>query len=388
MTFKLVVSCAGLFASAGAAVTRANHRTAIAVDAEGGTSLVDAGVPHVDTLLQSIRGIVSDKKGATKMVGLVEDLAKRAAATVGAGPDMALVSNIKDFAQSILDHTTSNHQGDQQLLQEKLAAIEGCPALHTRLMNEAIVMRGEMEGDRGAHESCRGAEAKLAVNRSSLCDEYDAYRVTIDSDINECTSTWFLEDNVAKDETVDEATVTKMESCLGTWTPWIEELHRLYLVCDAAAGAHDDKVGICNEMQVDFEHGFCEYHHKLGDHCEQMSRCYDNAVEDQAITHTQVEARQEARKSDWTAGRRIACYARVFETVDPAEKQTVLSGCQTEAVTTDHLNLSYPATPARPECTLTDSHPCDRDTWQRVEYFSKAWFAKAPTAECRPCSQK
>merc|ERR1719361_872401 len=118
-----------------------------------------------------------------------------------------------------------------------------------------------------------------------------------------------------------------------------------------------------------------------------MGRCYDNAVEVQATTHTNVQHRVEARKSDWTAGSRIACYATVFETQGQAEKEGVLSGCQTETVTTDHLNLEYPAAPARPECTLTESAPCDHDTWQTTEYFSKAWYAKAPTAECRPCSQ-
>jgi len=388
MNLKLAISCAGLFPNAGAAVTRANHRTAIAVNADGSTSLVDEGMPHADTLLQSLRASLSDKEGATKMVSIVEDMAKRAAAEVGAGPDMDLVNNIKDFAQSILDHTNSNHQSDQQLLQQTLESIQACPSLHTRLMDEAVALRGEMEGQRGVHESCRGVEGQLAENRSSHCDEYDTYRGAIDNDINECTQTWFLEDNVAKDETVDEATVTKMETCLRNWTPWIEELHRLYLACHAAEGAHDDKVGACNEMQVDFEHGFCEYHHKLGDHCEQMTRCYDVAVEVQDTTHINVHGREEARKNDWTAGSRIACYAKVFETVDQTEKQSVLSGCQTEAITTDHLNLEYPATPARTECTLTDSHPCDRDTWQTEEYFSRAWFAKAPTAECRPCSQK
>jgi len=387
MAIKLAISCAGLIASAGAAVTRVNHRTAIAVDADGGTSVVDADVPHVDALLQSLRGGISDSEGATNMVSLVEDLAKRAAAAAGAGPDMELVNKIKDFAQSILKHTNSTHQDDEELLQEKLAAIERCPDLHNRLMKEAVTLRGEMKRRRGAHESCRGVEGELADNRSTHCDEYDTYRGAVDTDINECTSKWFLVENVAKDETVDKAAVKNMENCLETWTPWTEKLHELYLACDAAAGAHDDKVTGCNKKQVDFEHGFCEYHHKLGDHCEQMTRCYDTAVEDQKATHGQVEARQEARKSDWTAGSRIACYAKVFES-EQKEKQVVLAACQAEVINTDHLTLSYPATPAKPVCTLTESQPCERDTWQETEYFSKAWHAKAPTAECRPCSQK
>lgn len=319
------------------------------------------------------------------MVKVVENLARSAVQQEGSDPDPSLVAKITDYAQSILNHATESHQADQRLLQETLAAIQVCSSNASHLMVEAESLKDKAKERRVEHEACREGEVGHHHNRSSRCDEYDTYRGTIDNDINDCTGKWFLERNVAIDEHVEPDTVVSMESCLVEWSPWIEELHRLYLACHVARGVHDDTTAACNAIQRDFEHEYCDYAAKLDDHCHHMNHCYEEAVSAQTTTHEHVKSAEEARKHDWVAASRIACYAKVFE-IDRSEKLNTLLGCQNEDITTDHLNLSYPATPPAPTCALVEARPC-ADGWVTVEYSSKVWYTKAPTATCRPCSR-
>jgi hypothetical protein len=281
---------------------------------------------------------------------------------------------IKAFIADLFTSAVNSHDEDQKEVNRAKDLIAWCASTASAsLTNDVGPLKSIMEGARQDHNGCRTSEGGCQVKENQHCAAWEAYRKS--NTPNNCVSVDF------KDQmgTTVESTKLDMEQCLRDLRPY----YLKHIPCWQNKECVDGFAPLCDKNQTKFEGDYCSYSSQLRHTCEAQIDCRTKHIANRNDTHADVRVNEAARKADYSTGKNILCYFRVFEANNP-NKSAVLRDCDKLAVDTSKLVITYPGIPDPNPCVIEPNKPCDND-WVSTEYDAKPWKNHVTMQDCEPC---
>jgi len=281
---------------------------------------------------------------------------------------------IKQFITDLFQSAANSHDEDQREVNRARDLIGDCASTaKTSLTNDVQPLKNIMQGSRQDHNTCRTSEGGCQTHQNQACAEWEAYRKS--NTPTECAGVAFK----AHMGTQVESTKLDMEQCLRDLQPY----YLKHIPCWQYKGCVDGFAPLCDNNQTKFERDFCGYSSQLSYTCQAQIDCRERHIKFRDDTHADVVVNEAARKADYTTGKKVLCYFKVFEAKNP-NKSAILQGCDKLTVDTSKLDITYPGTPAPNPCVVEAEEPCTTG-WVDAEYKSKKWLKDVTLTDCEPC---
>jgi len=257
-----------------------------------------------------------------------------------------------------------------------------------RFSNKVDAFKSGMEEARSKHAVCRVGdqednmgEDKTCGDEKTTCDDQDTYAEEAHDAGPHCTC----------EEKLSAAAAEKV--CLQKAVDWGAEFNtELGVKITACDGAKEVATQIAEECDRDqrlFEVAFCSYEVSLTTTCQSHSACYDAAVLNRGIEMTNLKLKEASEKIMWKSCKKVRCYLDMLD-ADVVDQQG-FDDCKQLKTDTSHLDVVYPAAPAKEDCDTTDvtKYPGD-PAWLQEEYAKlapkKEWLPKRKGIEnVLPC---
>jgi len=281
---------------------------------------------------------------------------------------------IKQFITDLFQSAANSHDEDQREVNRARDLIGDCASTaKTSLTNDVQPLKNIMQGSRQDHNTCRTSEGGCQTHQNQACAEWEAYRKS--NTPTECAGVAFK----AHMGTQVESTKLDMEQCLRDLQPY----YLKHIPCWQYKGCVDGFAPLCDNNQTKFERDFCGYSSQLSYTCQAQIDCRERHIKFRDDTHADVVVNEAARKADYTTGKKVLCYFKVFEAKNP-NKSAILQGCDKLTVDTSKLDITYPGTPAPNPCVVEAEEPCTTG-WVDAEYKNKKWTNHVTLNACEKC---
>jgi len=156
--------------------------------------------------------------------------------------------------------------------------------------------------------------------------------------------------------------------------------------CEAAKGERNDANGkwvtattehtesktVCNGIQKKKDKECCTYALATKTTCTHHDTCYEDKVDKYNKVKGLIEAEEKVAKVEWRVYSRIECLLPVLGTDDAAK----IEECRAQAHSTAHLDIDYPAIPAKGSCVIEAAYP-GTAAYRNAHYGSNPASAQA-----------
>lgn len=298
--------------------------------------------------------------------------------------EQAALTTIEEFITRMLVEAVQQHAADQNLVNGAEEVMKTCNTdATTSLEGEVDDFLNKTNSSRTSHSDCRANQLVDNGTMDTDCQNYTQYRrLNKAAEPPQC-----MKDNhlaVGFVQTSNEEHQKVMESCMVKTKSWLDPLYIRYKACQYGTGNVTQRKAECDPKQTKFERSFCEYVVKHDDACSALDTCMANGRTNRETVHASIQVAEGARMGDWSAGKHVECLFTVFK-ADNKDKNRTFNDCHAETYDTAALKIDYPTDPDPVPCAKKTSKPC-AGQWVQREYKDQAWFERAPTAECIPCS--
>merc|ERR1719281_813997 len=163
----------------------------------------------------------------------------------------------------------------------------------------------------------------------------------------------------------------------------IKNLDEKTLECEGIAKSLSEKKAACDALQGTFEKDFCAYASDIKSTCSNFDKTYALLSGLFADEKASVKKLEEDRKVEFTGLKQAACVLKAIMGSSGEISFGDIETCKKSTTSTDHLDIKYDDTPAKPACTPLPPYPC-------AGAFVAKYYSKMPTgtaaATCTPCS--
>lgn len=204
-------------------------------------------------------------------------------------------------------------------------AIEKCNTDRDAALNGPVFgLKGEMQGARGVHSDCRGAEDSAITSMESQCSKFDK--------LDKCghEQNWF-------------AALAEGEQGTGT----LDAVVKQAVSCKAGIAATSGKSAECDRTQDVFKEAFCNYASELQDTCDAHNDCYTAQTSNWDAASTSITQLEKEQKVIYRVMQRIRCYLDLLFGAENGSKppsQADIEKCQSanhEAKADADLTIDY-----------------------------------------------
>lgn len=318
----------------------------------------DDGSPDSDdaTLFQSKAGVKvknmlpeltdADKKDAIKVEALVEQLAAEVVTgetTIDDTTKEALKDMKKTFDDTSKTTILATHSEDQSLLRTHADSVARCGTQFRADGEEDAALGAGVDSKEETHSSCRDQLRTKLEMKTIHCNNLDDFHKSL----------------IAPTCAVP-ASVTELRHYLNDLETWsgtnLRQFDELDQLCTDATKAYEIQLDSCNDEQVQFETGFCQYVLAKHETCYTNSQCYDAAKSEFKQTKESALSNAESRKLEWTAIEKIQCYIDVLldDGAGQSNRQQAMDACQGLKPDTAHLDIDVPDLAEQVPCDLSD----------------------------------
>jgi len=229
-------------------------------------------------------------------------------------------------------------------------------------------LRSVMEQARTQHAGCRGTEDPNCGDEKEKCIDQDNYAQRAHGAGPQCSCN--------KDDTADIVKV-----CLQEAEEWGKEyntaLGNKITACNKSAEVAKNVAKVCDQNQKQFEMAFCSYEVSLSTTCQIHHACYEAAVRNRGMVMTNVKTKEASEKIMWKSSKKVRCFLDMLDASKVSQKGFDL--CKQQKTDTSHLDVVYPAAPAKADCDTTPVGTLPGDAaWLKAEYArlapNKSWL--------------
>jgi hypothetical protein len=235
-----------------------------------------------------------DANAAQNILAQVEELAQSRAAV-----DKPKIETIQELAKELEDALEETRKSAQQEVDRNLDAIVKCntdqAASITKIAASTKVQVGK---ERQAHADCREKEMKTHAEMVKKCTALKDFLKGLDGPIPT---------DSGDDEMVDY--VVKMDEY---WCPKGPIAKEKETACKQADKKHKAEKEKCDELQSQFELGFCTWRVQMMDACYAQTECHDKAVHKYNKDKKETSQLVKKWKTECVALKKISCYVKVW----------------------------------------------------------------------------
>merc|ERR1719440_1482479 len=209
------------------------------------------------------------------------------------------IRTIEKLAKELEDALAETRKSAQKDVNRHLAAVEKCNTDQAKAINQiTATTKVEVGKERDAHVACRQEEMKTHADMITKCTALKDFLKGLEG-----PAVAGSED----DEMVDY--VVKMDEY---WCPKGPIAKGKQTKCNKAVETHRADKAKCDELQSQFELGFCTWRVQLMDACYAQHLCYDKAIYDYGRHMSNTKKLVNKWKTECVALKKISCYVKVW----------------------------------------------------------------------------
>lgn len=157
--------------------------------------------------------------------------------------------------------------------------------------------------------------------------------------------------------------------------------------CDVKEKTHAAKHEQCDSVQENLERASCVSTQQDATACDQYAMCYKRADAAFAKLKPILKRREDDRKKEWEALKRIECLLGALE--DSKVTDAEMDTCKNKKADVTHLDISFKAVPTKAKCQGSKDGKLSGPTVPCSDAYVKAEYGKlpkrAPPKTCTPC---
>jgi hypothetical protein len=209
------------------------------------------------------------------------------------------IETIEKLAKELEDALAATRASAQKDVDRRLAAVAKCNADQSKTISEiTATTKVEVGKERDAHTACRKEEMKTHADMITKCTALKDFLKGLDGP---------TQTGSEDDEMVDY--VVKMDEY---WCPKGPIAKDKQKTCNDAEERHKVEKQKCDELQSQFELGFCTWRVQLMDACYASSECYDRAIYNYNKHKSDTSRLVRQWKTECVALKKISCYVKVW----------------------------------------------------------------------------
>jgi hypothetical protein len=297
--------------------------------------------------------------------------------------------------EKTIPHISSAHESDQgkldalyKKLKDAIAALEEKKAEHEKTKAAIGATFGKLSACRKEESDIYGKWQVCLSEQKALQEIKDSKSAAMASVLRDFVS--LFGGSPSEEEMLKPAFRARVSSTIDSFkvankelNVAIKNLDEKTLECEGIAKSLSEKKAACDAIQGTFESDFCAYASDIKSTCSNFDKTYKLLSGLFADEKASVKKLEEDRKVEFTGLKQAACVLKAIMGSSGEISFGDIETCKKSTTSTDHLDIKYDDTPAKPACTPLPPYPC-------AGAFVAKYYSKMPTgtaaATCTPCS--
>jgi hypothetical protein len=289
-----------------------------------------AGWEELAKALRSVKTTERETLSVAQMQQVKKSLSQRLGQIAGQGP-MGVEQWIK---QTLLPQAKQTQAEMQHEVDMKEKEVEGCQSLMWSAEKEVEHREKVLLKDESGKYQCIAREHQLHKEEEDKCNNLLTFQSALEPppSIN----------NASKDPMSFKEALTLNYEFYNSGYP---EFMNRKGACDDARAAAEAQLAECDADEAVIEEFYCKMKQGRDDACASYSKCYDEKLQAMNDKIEKVEKLEEKVKEEFVE---MSCAGHDFS--NEGSPPTSNAECDTDAYTTNHLDVTYPTAPVQGTC--------------------------------------